>query len=419
MVFSLNDEIMKKNLLSIIAVGSIAMAGNAADWGVTGEFNGWEAMNGARMEEVSEDTYQVTLKNFQGEFKFTKDGNWQGCLGYDMISDITGNGTIHVSSPGKGNLNVPEEVEEITFVLHPDAMTLTISGLPTDMDTSIEDAPQIVEGAYYCITGPETGFFNYAESMQNVGEGMYLANNVLLHSETYLAFSKAIVNFPSGVEQPIDIKPMIKDYIIGGKSAGPDGICEVNSTVTDIVCPAEVLNSTFLIREEGYYTIFVDFNTMTITFDKFNLEEGQWSFIGEMTGWTDDIDMTKENGVWSLTLEDAQGEFKFRYNHNWEVTIGYYNENMMPVTPGDVEDFKCELNGYNFMFPEAVEKVKFDLDVTNLTLKVTVMEKTGVESVVAPSERVVYYNLQGVEVANPSKGIHIRRTGEKVEKVIL
>ena len=46
---------------------------------------------------------------------------------------------------------------------------------------------------------------------------------------------------------------------------------------------------------------------------------------------------------------------------------------------------------------------------------------TGIESVDAEEVEapVEYYNLQGVKVANPEKGLYIKKQGKKVTKVIL
>ena len=54
--------------------------------------------------------------------------------------------------------------------------------------------------------------------------------------------------------------------------------------------------------------------------------------------------------------------------------------------------------------------------VTSLVLP----ETTGISSIVADDTTdVEYFNLQGVKVAEPTTGIYIRRTGSKVEKVVV
>ena len=46
-------------------------------------------------------------------------------------------------------------------------------------------------------------------------------------------------------------------------------------------------------------------------------------------------------------------------------------------------------------------------------------EVSGVEGFEAENAEVEYYNLQGVKVENPEKGIFIKKQGNKTTKVIL
>lgn len=55
------------------------------------------------------------------------------------------------------------------------------------------------------------------------------------------------------------------------------------------------------------------------------------------------------------------------------------------------------------------------LDVLPKDLEPSVVEEVGVDE----NAPVEYFNLQGVRVANPSKGLYIRRMGNKAEKIIL
>jgi hypothetical protein len=46
-------------------------------------------------------------------------------------------------------------------------------------------------------------------------------------------------------------------------------------------------------------------------------------------------------------------------------------------------------------------------------------EVSGIEDVNAEDAEVEYYNLQGVKVENPEKGIYIMKQGGKTSKVVL
>lgn len=46
-------------------------------------------------------------------------------------------------------------------------------------------------------------------------------------------------------------------------------------------------------------------------------------------------------------------------------------------------------------------------------------DPAGIENVAADNQDAVYYNLQGVRVENPTKGLYIKRQGNKATKVVL
>lgn len=64
-------------------------------------------------------------------------------------------------------------------------------------------------------------------------------------------------------------------------------------------------------------------------------------------------------------------------------------------------------------------KVKMTVNLNDKTIKLEAETKQdSIESIEAESADAVYYNLQGVRVANPENGIFIKVAGKKVEKVI-
>lgn len=61
-----------------------------------------------------------------------------------------------------------------------------------------------------------------------------------------------------------------------------------------------------------------------------------------------------------------------------------------------------------------------DISLSNLTFKLNVDgDYSGVENIATENAPVEYYNLQGVKVANPEKGIYIKKQGDKTTKVVL
>lgn len=46
-------------------------------------------------------------------------------------------------------------------------------------------------------------------------------------------------------------------------------------------------------------------------------------------------------------------------------------------------------------------------------------DNTGIQTIVAENAPVVYYNLSGVQVANPQNGLFIKKQGSTVSKVLV
>ena len=63
--------------------------------------------------------------------------------------------------------------------------------------------------------------------------------------------------------------------------------------------------------------------------------------------------------------------------------------------------------------------VYLTVDLQTKTVKFTMDDPTAIEEVGVDAGEAVYYNLQGVKVANPENGIFIKKQGNKTTKVVL
>jgi hypothetical protein len=69
----------------------------------------------------------------------------------------------------------------------------------------------------------------------------------------------------------------------------------------------------------GFFKIDVDMTTMTWSITPIT----SVSIIGGFNGWGDDVEMTyNAGGYWEVTTDKAEGEFKFRANHDWAINWG-------------------------------------------------------------------------------------------------
>lgn len=110
---------------------------------------------------------------------------------------------------------------------------------------------------------------------------------------------------------------------------------------------------------------------------------------GEFNGWlvAPAYEFIEKNGLFELRTDHFSGNFRI------------VTENKTFIAEGTV--------------PSAADgKLKITLDPDGSEAD------AGVVTVEDSDGTVIYYDLRGIEVQNPGKGIYIRRTGNKTEKII-
>lgn len=199
-----------------------------------------------------------------------------------------------------------------------------------------------------------------------------------------------------------------------------------------------IANSEFAFKVlPGEYTIGIDFNTMSMTISCTRVVYPEAIFmLGNINaqGWnpTNGVRLPAESeGVYSITnqeimaaSEDSEfGYFSFatrlmpEYTEGaWEVGIRYgaeeadklvIEEEAMKLIPGD--------NAFMVAAP-----ARYDVIVNLKEMTVTLKPHTQSVSTLDTDEGdAVYFNLQGIRVAEPTGGLYIRVKGDKAEKVIV
>ena len=121
-------------------------------------------------------------------------------------------------------------------------------------------------------------------------------------------------------------------------------------------------------------------------------ENNSFRFYSKLDGW--------DNSSIGASQDDKQNLFTFTDNvYEGEIFIGGKGNWQLP------DDF--------------AGKVKMTVNLNDKTIKLEAETKQdSIESIEAENAEAVYYNLQGVRVANPENGIFIKVAGNKVEKVI-
>lgn len=174
-------------------------------------------------------------------------------------------------------------------------------------------------------------------------------------------------------------------------------------------------NYEFVLDYEATWTVTIDPAKMSIKFST-NDERPEFEIYlrGGMNEWgtSDDWKFSTSDGT-LYTLENvtiAEGvEFKVA-DASWGTINFGANAPIAPNTPTTLI-----YNGGNITLTEAVENAKFEFNLSDNTL--TVITGTGINTIEEGNDAAVYYNLQGVKVANPERGnIYIVKKGNKTVK---
>ena len=132
------------------------------------------------------------------------------------------------------------------------------------------------------------------------------------------------------------------------------------------------------------------------------------------------IPMTETAGVYEAVLAFANTEFKFSENKgSWDEfnakAICIANDAVVALdqaTPiWKYADTNCKAA------VEAGKEYKVTINLNDNTI--TISESTAVEGIEVEEGEAVYYNLQGVKVANPENGVFIKVQGNKASKVLV
>lgn len=130
----------------------------------------------------------------------------------------------------------------------------------------------------------------------------------------------------------------------------------------------------FTVSTAGYYTLTMDIDAMTYSFEPFDASgEPTYSTIGVIGdatpgGWDADTDMTQsdfDDHIWfvnGITLQD--GEMKFRAEDDWDVNwgdntplsgVGFQDGPNIPVTAGTYDVWFNDLTGRYLLIPVGSE----------------------------------------------------------------
>lgn len=184
----------------------------------------------------------------------------------------------------------------------------------------------------------------------------------------------------------------------------------------------------FRVREAANYDIVCDLSNLSISVTKSEYQENPIRYnilylIGGATvaNWnlSQAVPMQQDANnpfILSVTTDLVSGTFKIATNCH----VGYDQDFFHPEAD---DQTKLTLDGTDDRQWQIEEEDSYivKLNLLDQTISITKNENTAIESIFIDNQAQdpVYYNLQGVRVNAPSKGIYIEVRGNKVSKVCL
>ena len=183
----------------------------------------------------------------------------------------------------------------------------------------------------------------------------------------------------------------------------------------------------------GVYNIYVNLAAMTVTVKKagevvVNTPDKLYVFgTLSVASWdpAQSVELTKDGSKFSgkVTLVDSGDGYAYFamssvQSSDWNIV----NANRIAPTAGEVAFNLNEAvefgKGEAAFKTSAIGEYFINVDYEKMTVTVS-SESAGVESIGVENTPAVYYNLQGVEVANPQNGLYIVKQGNKVSKQLI
>ncbi len=384
---------MKKGLLAL-AAGLFLTAGSAnAGWGVIGEFNSWAG--DVDMTETESGVFTVTMESLKGQFKFRKDAGWTTNLGADAsgIKNITENGDYGLRQDGQ-NFRFTEEVTNVTFTLDTNNNLLTVNGLGGEIVVPPTETVMYLRGA---MNGwGATDEYKFTDKGNNVFE-LKVANLVAGQEFKIADADWADVNYSSGINAMELNTPYVCYYNNSNNMAM--GMNVENAVLTFNLDTAELT-----ITGEGGQIIETDYTTWYV------------NVLGDFNNWLDNGVNPNEEGVsMHESLPIGTSGFKVKV---WNGAADVWHSNGQAL---QTQEFYAIPDNWdaNMTIDGATENSEYNVEFNCATNEIRVIDvETGINVIAAANGEAVYFNMQGVRVANPEKGMYIRVQNGKAVKVV-
>lgn len=386
----------------------IYLAGVITDWSTTDV--------AYKFTEVEDGIYRLSVPTLSGDFKLVVNGNW---LGYTEAPLVSGEPYV-LYDPGYGQCILASDPAEDVVLTYTEATkTLVVT-----YNTGKLEVP----AAVYVFGTLESGKWAPQDAVEmNKEEGIFTIKGLKVQTE--YGSAGAYIAFTSVKDADWDV---VNANRYGAKSANLE---VAFGTPVEFIFKTE---NNFVVvptapNENGVFTvdIVMDFDNQVVTFTEVSEEQVEYPELF-LIAYEGEPQLSFADGVYSIVLpnitEDGwsignledmnviaiKEDTEIKENNYFDVYYVSYNtlfEGDWLSTTDFTTDNKVKISligDVDAFVPNSMKPIKMMIDTT-----------VGVEEIEANEAGAVYFNLQGVRVANPEKGMFIKVQGDKATKVAL
>lgn len=404
---------MKKSLLFAAAL-CMAASVSAADYFMVGaNINGSQNWDPGTVQMTATSTagvYEWTGTQLGSQFKITEGASWDNAIGQGSgnltlgqpYSYNQGGSTENITIEGVSVVNNPK------VVLDTNAKTVTVTGDSEAFDPSKSD---------YFLIGSNVNGFGWTDGLGNPALKFTYKDNGIFEWKGEVLGTSFKIN--DGTWGPVDLGGSGAKLVLGTEYTLVSGGANLDfEGVAEVLNPVVVLN----INGEAPTLLVTGESGGDITWHICGLNGGIPE--GALPKDFPELAPTDEEGIFLLSsyaITETAGEFKIS-STGWGEQYGapegtsdevFISPDQMEVQLGEV--------GSTGMVSYELEEGFYDITWDYNELYITFAKSTddSVEAIVVGNDsNAVYYNLHGVQVNNPDKGIFIRVANGKASKVV-
>lgn len=383
-----------KKLLLLAAGALLSASAMNAQWAVVGNYCDWSFQTATTFSGEG-DELSCTIDNLTTGFKIVDitNDNWDTQygtatpieMGVDYVLDAKNGGD---DPQDMSFANDVAGVKDAVVTWNPTTATFKVTGTPY--------AQEVDASVIYLVGQPQGwGINNDSMPLAQVEEGVYSATYEINAGDAMFRFYKALGNWETN-----SIGSQVQDNAI---------VIELTDGEYEGECVNGKGSWNIPDWEGGKMTLVVDLNNMKVNF-----------YAGEVT---------VEPGpgpveTWSVYYENSEG---WDAVYIWAWVDGGDGADMMgtswpgkPMTLNDeglwyyegegMPDYVIFNNGAGVQTSNFAFENGATYDFNGIA---------GVESIIDMNAPAIYYNLQGVKVNNPQRGIFVVKQGNKTSKVVI